>query len=638
MIDTSRKHDISEVVDVDLSREEDSVTSLAVSQSLDTSATVLAGINSSSADQQAGKNEHLRSFRLGYPPRRRGEENSADTADKQVEESKGGTVALGKVALFSPSSAPKKETYQRVLRLSPAEKDNGARLGVVATGLAQEGEVVIFDASKSSPSKEDILGRIRLGKGEEAADVDIIGDGEGGYHVAYCTDYEIYFYDIPADSKHTPSEPKFLHGTPHPDVFASSNSRPKYRSLRFLTPSLILLLQNQPDRKGAELHVLEVKKSIPLGTVILRKRLHKSIKSATALATAVLPPATNTQNVQNVIAIAGQDISITVLTMDHSPYRRPSTALEFRTHCILRSVHPLQMTALTISAFTLPSESPAPLPQYLKLASVSMASTVIVHTFPLRPYPTPSRNSKAKPRYVLSVPGAGETAQFGLSVLAAVLMVALTSVLLQAWTEIRGGTPEYLGAKGWLSQRVHDYIARPYMFENDTISTPATSSSMPNIEEVGSMLPSMNDMKDKVPDVEDIHDRVPSMEEMRETVQDTAENIKDSIPTTDEIQTKFGLRSLLSQHPRSSASNDPSRKAIIVRDTGTSLSADLHDHPSTIQKEAKRWEELNEHEQRGWKQRLVDAGEWAVEEGEAVLKGVFFGQIAGVVGEVVRGA
>ena len=655
LLDTSRKQSITELVDINLSREEDSVTSLAVVDSSKTSATVFAGINSSNADQQAGKNEHLRSFTLDYPPEPGDRGEASEKEGESEARAKGGSKALGRVSLFSPSTAVKKETYQRVLRLSPLKGDENSRLGAVVTGLATSGEVVVFDASKSRPSVEDIWGRIRLEEGQEAADVDIWEDSDGGYQVAYCTDFEVYLYDISTDPKKKPSEPRFLHGTAHPDVFASSKSRPKFRSLRFLTPHLILLLQNQANRNGAELLLLDVRKSISLGTVILHKRLHKSIRSATGLTTAYLSPATDTHNVQNVIAVAGQDISITVFTLDHSPYQRSSQSLKFRTHCILRDVHPLQITALTFSAFALPQTLTAPPPQYLKLASVSVGSTVVVHTFPLTPYPPSSRSSNAKSRYVLSVPGTGETAQVGFSVLVSIIMVALGAFLLQAWTEIRGGTPEYLGAKGWLSQSVHNYIARPYMFENLT-EMAATPTRMPDLEGVRSSVPSMEEVKEKIPNVEEIKqqmpsiqqlsnhvpnteemkEEIPSVNEMRDSVHDAAENIKKS---TSHLQQKLNLRSLLSLHPHSASNldNNPSRKAIMVRDTGTSLSADVHDHSTTVLKEAKRWEELNEREREGWKQKLMDAGEWMAEEGEAVLKGVFFSQLAAVVGAEVGG-
>jgi glycyl-tRNA synthetase len=51
-LDTSKRSEISEVVDIELSRDEDSATSLAASQASDESVIALAGINSSVAEQK----------------------------------------------------------------------------------------------------------------------------------------------------------------------------------------------------------------------------------------------------------------------------------------------------------------------------------------------------------------------------------------------------------------------------------------------------------------------------------------------------------------------------------------------------------------------------------------------------------
>lgn len=55
------------------------------------------------------------------------------------------------------------------------------------------------------------------------------------------------------------------------------------------------------------------------------------------------------------------------------------------------------------------------------------------------------------------------------------------------------------------------------------------------------------------------------------------------------------------------------------------------------EREPQKWENLPPSLRTEWKRRLIEAGEWAVEEGEEVLKGVFFGTLGGVVGEVVAG-
>lgn len=54
--------------------------------------------------------------------------------------------------------------------------------------------------------------------------------------------------------------------------------------------------------------------------------------------------------------------------------------------------------------------------------------------------------------------------------------------------------------------------------------------------------------------------------------------------------------------------------------------------------EAKHWQDLDEHQQAAWKERLIKAGEWVEGEGEKVLIGVLFSEYAGLVGQVAREA
>ena len=626
---------------MELSRDEDSVTSLAVVRSSETAANVLAGINSSSAEQQAGNNEHLRSFRLGHPTRRLKNEEAEKQGEAGAMKPQIETKALGKASLFTPATTSKRETYQRLLRLSRTDNDKGPRLGAIATGLAPAGEIVVFDTTNESPGPGDVRKRIQLNKGEEAADIDLVQSEEGVCLLAYCTDYDVYISKVYYNSKAKDSEPFCVHSTPHPDVFGKAGQRPTFRSLRFLTLNLILLVQNLPGRSGAQVLLVEVPDTGERGVVVLRKVLHKSIKSASALATALIPAPSPSQNVQHAIAIAGQDISITILTLDHSP--GSSGPLKFRMHTLLRNVHPLQMTALAFSTFVHPSDPLTALPQYLKLASTSMSSTVLVHTFPLIPIPPPSRKQKFPSRYVLQPPGAGEAAQMSFSIIVSIIVIALGAFLLQAWTEIRGGTPEYLGAKGWLSQRVHDYIALPYMFDD---AHPVITSNLPKVE--------------------DVKRKVPGAEEVKDTAYRKVESIIDKAGDTKAQATaKLSLRSLLSQRrasfrPHSEAPmvdedeevdedddddddeivltpNPSSPKHILVSHDGQSLSALTHHNADVLSKHGKSWDELPHEEKKRWKERLISAGEWAMEEGETVLKGVFFSELGGAIGEAVAG-
>ena len=595
---------------------------MAYAQSTEQWATAFAGINSSTAEQQRGKNEHLRSFLLEYPPRRKTGGDGADSEKEKATEYKGETKALGKVSLFTPSATKTKETFQRVLRLSNKKKNNGPRLGAVATGLAPVGEIVFFAADTSRPGPNDIKGRIKLEEKQEAADVDIIGlegdDGrqEGKFRVAYCTDYEVYVTDVDYSKKDngTPQSIQNVHGTPHPDAFASNKSRPKFRCLRFLTPTLLLLLQNKVNGKGAELLLLELS-----GVIILRKSLHKRIKSATAMSVALLPTASYSQIDQHAIAVAGADTSITILTVDRftsSPYGK----VKFRPHSFLPSIHPTSITSLAFSTFN-PPATPwnSTSPQYLKLASTSIANTCVVHTLPLTPHPSPPPKDQPA-HYLLKAPIRSSVTQNTISTLVALLAIAIGAFFLQAFTEIRGGTPEYLGAKGWLSKPIHDWIARPYMFEDGYLSA-ASSHAKVTSDAIKTSLSAAS-----------------------EAVQ-TPVHVVESAAA--KAQKKLGLRDLLQRRDIGGDTSDNGNDGtdIIVKHSlaeggETALSAELKDSNEALEgeHEAKRWEELREHEKTTWKKRLVDAGEWTAAEGEAVLKGVLFSGLANAVGGIVGNA
>ena len=593
-------------------------------------ATAFAGINSSTAEQQRGKNEHLRSFLLEYPPRRTVGDGEV-TEKEEATEGGGGTKALGKASLFTPSTARTKETFQRVLRLSKKKKTNGPRLGAVATGLAPVGEIVFFAADTIRPTSNDIKGRIKLEEKQEAADVDVLsleGDDskdEGKFRVAYCTDYEVFVTDVDYNKKDNGSPPSIqsVHATPRPDPSTSSNARPKFRCLRFLTPTLLLLLRNKVNSKGAELLLLEIS-----GVIILRRSLHTKIKSATAMSIARLPAASYSLIDQHAIAVAGADTSITILTVDRftsSPYGK----VKFRPHSFLPSVHPTSITSLAFSTFDPPSTpwNTAP-PQYLKLASTSIANTCVVHSIPLTPHPSPPPKDQPA-HYLLKAPVRSSLAQNTISTLVALLAIGIGAFFLQAFTEIRGGTPEYLGAKGWLSQPIHDWIAKPYMFEDGYLSA-ASSHAKITTEAVKTSLSAAS-----------------------EAIQTPIDMIQRASEKAQEKK-HLSLRDLLERRDMGSDTSDNGNDGtdIIVRHspakeegggeggetTAALISAELRNPNDVIEgeHEAKRWEELQEHEKETWKKRLIEAGQWSAAEGEAVLKGILFSGLADAVGGIVR--
>jgi prolactin regulatory element-binding protein len=113
---------------------------------------------------------------------------------------------------------------------------------------------------------------------------------------------------------------------------------------------------------------------------------------------------------------------------------------------------------------------------------------------------------------------------------------------------------------------------------------------------------------------------------------------------TPAVKVERRIRDLLHLHnPPVGSSSSQTEKALVIHhdpSTGEELSTEVHEgHEAVLKKhtEAKRWDELSKEDQILWKKKLGDAGMWAVEEGETILKSIFFGQIGGLVGQVAQG-
>lgn len=625
LLNTSKRTELSEVVDIDLSRGEDAPTSLSVATSTTTSATVFAGINSSEKDQAAGKNEHLRSFRVGYPALKAKDGETEPKATEKDAAPK--TTPLGQLSLFTPSSAVKKETYQRVLRMSPFRSDAGPRIAAIATGLAPKSEVVVFRAA-DAPKKSDEIGRILLDDGAEAADVDFIalkdeGNKKGTFLLAYCTDYEVFVVKVdPASGKKKKAlEPATVYSTPFPDYHAKDKRRTKFRALRFLTPNKILLCSNTPDRSGASLKILSLVSHSSLGLITLEKRLHKTLKIALGMDISALS-ASQTGEQQFVIAVAGSDQSIELLTIEQGPAPNYNMS-NFKLYTILREVHPYSLTKIAFSTFippTLPLASDSSiLPQSLKLASVSMGNTAVVHTLPLSPTPTTGPNARS-PRYILyGSKGTGKSETL-LSITSAILVVGLVAFLLQAFVELRGGSPEHLGVKQWLSPSLQEKLAKPYLF--------AEQAEHVLVEGKDAMKNAADKVSDSLPDTNPVS----------VSIEDTTQAIRDILTSRHSLlSSSSSSSSAQSDSDSEKAQQEGPSTALILHDpTSNSLSLTPHTDAETVASVHKKWEDLAEHEKKLWRRRLADAGHWALDEAETVLKGMFFGEIGGVVGGIVR--
>ncbi|KAF2143660.1 uncharacterized protein K452DRAFT_296660 [Aplosporella prunicola CBS 121167] len=443
LLDVSSRSTLDTVAEADLTSQEDAVMTLANLASKDGLIT-FSGINSSEKERVADNNQHLRAFQVAYPKKK------SQGSKKSEKQSKGNISFLSKTSLFtSPKNEiVKKDNYQRLLRLSPAQKRDGGhkRIGAIATGLNPESELVVFNATSNAPSEADVIYRIHPKEGADVNDVDIYEPSEGHFNVAYCTDRQVFIYDIAYDFRNkratsVTSSNEFVpaYTLPFPDVF-KGGPRPTIKYLRWLTPTHLLLCCNLPQRKGAELLVLHTHPTGP-GEVILKKKLPTRIKAAGGMDVCSLDADPETGARQVVVAIAGHDIAIHVWTLDYSG-PKTDTISRFRSCTTLQDVHPLQMTKVVFSPFYSPwppkskngSAPKRPGPQYLQLASTSLGNTVVVDTFSL----TPVAPKKPYSRYVLSTQKSA-LVNTGVPLFVAGFALLVTLMLLQSYLDLQSG-------------------------------------------------------------------------------------------------------------------------------------------------------------------------------------------------------
>lgn len=102
-----------------------------------------ADISSSQADQDAGKSEHFRLFAVKFSPRTKQKtEEKENVGSEEIN-----ITILGERSVLKAIKGAKAETYQQLLRLSPAKSDSGVsrRIGGIATGLSKNSEIVVFN-------------------------------------------------------------------------------------------------------------------------------------------------------------------------------------------------------------------------------------------------------------------------------------------------------------------------------------------------------------------------------------------------------------------------------------------------------------------------------------------------------------
>lgn len=361
---SSSKHsdtetEIKQLAELELSRQEDSCMSLAISRPVvsstrstdsfsgkpigrgstrsrkkkaaatatavttDACPMILAGVNSSEKSQLAGKNEHFRIFSIS------GSE----------------IVAESRFQLFAPKT-PSADSYQRVLR-------SCGGIAAVASGGGRTGsgsfEIVV--AMASGGNSVDVKRRIKTDV--EVSDLDL---SKHDTTLVYCTDKEIF-----STQAVTAEEPK--------KILSFLKTPGTIRTIRFVDATRLIAVFNRPQRTGSELLLI----NIITGTIITRRKLHKVIKAVTGLDTVDLRG-------QCAVAVAGADQSVEVLVVEGDKIKPAQTFHE---------VHPFQISKVTFSPTPPPPPSQTPDDDHddqnhiIRLATTSIGNTVVVFTLPL---------------------------------------------------------------------------------------------------------------------------------------------------------------------------------------------------------------------------------------------------------------
>lgn len=560
------------------------MTSLAVGGKKGSTTLIYAGVNSSANDRGNGKNAHFRVFGLETAPSKKGQKVAATKISE-----------LSRATLFAKSEM---ETYQRILRLSKPFPGS-AQLGAAATAFAsKDEEVVVFDTAKSSSGTPNVRGRILIDK--PAEDVDVIQTGKDEYLFAYCTKYDIFVKAISSET--SPDSPVNI----TPDTTEDERAKkPVYRSIRFLSPRFLLILVNLHGRKGAVLQILRLPtKANTRASQALNRNLPARVQQATNLAVCNLSPrsspAEEQGHAQFIIAVAGHDMSILLYAFEHRREGPVSMIAELRLLQTLNEVHPFQITGLGLSTFT-PATATSSSPN-VKLASISAGNTVVMHTIPLAPV-----NKSSPKRYV--VRGSTDKSFFTFPIIASIIATIALAFFAQVIFEIRSDTPSFLNAANFVAPDVKHLIKYPLGSPKSVLSsaTPIVSPASPS----------------------------PAAPPHSEFTSNSFSSALDALMSQQaEKSSEDGSNPVivLREHPA-----DPAGQQETNGELKSSLKADLHDEAVHGPHGGKTWTELTKEERERWTRKLKDAGHWAEDFGETILKGVVFGAAGGAIGAAVGG-
>lgn len=510
---------------------------------------IYAGINSSPAEVSRGTNQHLRTLAIETS---KGRSNSgAKATEVKVSE-------LSRSALFAN---PDEASYQRLIRVS-----GGA--GAAASAFSKDPQIAIFDTTGTTPKPKGVL---ELPKDAEA--IDIIQTADNEFLLVYCYKYDLYLAKIGKGH----DEPQLIY-----TISEDEPQRPSFRSLRFLTPNFVLALANLPNRSGAVLQAFRLPSpGHEKARIAVAARIPRKIMATSLAVTNVSPPPTANAPIgdaQFIIAVGGQDSSISLYTMSHRSASKIELLYDLFQLYTLNNVHEADnISGLAFSTFVVPKSTTRP--QAIKLASISLQSSIAVHSIPLKKFvdSTP-RNKNAPPRpprYVIAMKskGSGQTrTAITLFTVSVVILAIVGQVIMSRYGHYRFsffGRPMG-GPAPIINLRSPDH--QPDYFHQQQFLSKVVGSS----------------------------NQVPEGETM--VLYEAA-------------------------HPPAAA--EQGGEAV------KKIQVDVHD--AEVHGKGKTWDQLEAEQQIAWKQRLYDAGAWTQHMGENVFRGVLFGELAGAVGQAVGG-
>ena len=546
VIETSTENELRKAGEVDLSRDEDSVMSLAVRSRNGKKTYLYAGVNSSPAAMAKGQNQHLRTLTIEQSKSR------ASVGTKIPD------VRVSEISRSTFFANPSADTYQRLLRVS-------GDMGAAATAMGKEPQLAIFDISGGSPKVKGVLDLP-----QDAVDLDIFQMESDQYQTAFCYKDELHVINLGPSGT---SEPEKIFTMP-----TDNGEKPVFRSIRYLSQHFIMAAANLPNKSGILLLGLRLpSKGHPRARMAATHRVPRAISATSLSVTNLSPPSSPGALVpesQSVIAVAGHDSSIILHTVTIQQGSAVPFLLDLLPFATIKEVHGSgQITGLDFSQFITPKTHVRA--QSVKLASISLQQTVAVHSIPLKKFvdKTP-RNKKAPPRatrYVVALKSQRESRTPVIIALSVVVLVM--AVVYQGIMEMYGQTSLKI---------VHPERFFSWHGTQRTFNPPP-----------------------------------PGLAEQEIIKRIGLENAPDDGQKLIMVET---------DHPDDVNKAEGEEKRTNIG---------LHVHDEDVHGEAKEWNDLPHHQKEAWKERLQDAGHWTQHMGDSVFQGVLFGELAGVVAQVV---